>query len=184
MNEVKNFINWINNIKQTITYFRDKIHKSKKKYKKYKRLATILKSVDTIVSNATTSSSIALSLTGIALIVIPAPNSIACALSIANKVIYEIVMQKYNKYKEQYQKDQQTIKYFDNIYRKSLQDNVIDKIEYEFLRNFFTKYLHRTKNEYVLKIWKWKIYMFFFSIIKLNFNLEHRTVLFIMICSV
>ena len=38
-------------------------------------------------------------------------------------------MQK-NKYKKQYEKDQQTIKSLDKIHRRSLQDNVIDKNEY------------------------------------------------------
>ena len=37
-------------------------------------------------------------------------------------------------------KKQQTIKSFDNLYRKSLQDDVIDKTEYESLCIFFTKY--------------------------------------------
>ena len=36
---------------------------------------------------------------------------------------------------------------FDEIYRKSLQDNVIDKNEYENLCNIFTKYVDETKNE-------------------------------------
>ena len=38
-------------------------------------------------------------------------------------------MQTYNKYKKQYEKGQQTIKYFDNLYTKSLQENLIDKNE-------------------------------------------------------
>ena len=38
-------------------------------------------------------------------------------------------MQNYNKYKKQYQKDQQTIKSLDKFYRKSLQDNLIDENE-------------------------------------------------------
>ena len=121
-----------------ITYFKDKNHKSKKKYKKYKTLTTILKSFDTIVIIATTSSSITLYLTGFGLRVIPISSSIACGLTITNKILYEIVMQKYNKYKKLYEKDQQTIKYFDKLYRKSLQDNLIDKGEYESLRNIFT----------------------------------------------
>ena len=40
-------------------------------------------------------------------------------------------MNKHNKYKKQYEKDQQTIKSFNQLYKKSLQDNGIDKIEYE-----------------------------------------------------
>ena len=92
-------------------------------------MTTILKAFDIIVTIATTSSSISLSLTGFGLIVIPISNSIACGLSITNKVLYEIVMQKYNKYKKLYEKDQQTIKSFDKLYPKSLQDNMTDKNE-------------------------------------------------------
>ena len=33
------------------------------------------------------------------------------------------------------------------LYRKSLQDNVIDKNEYESLCNIFTKYVDENKNE-------------------------------------
>ena len=142
---VNSFNNSINNIKEMIIYFKDKNHKSKKKYKKYKMITTKLKSFDTFVIIATTSSSIRLSFTGIGLIVIPISTGLACGLTISNKVIYEIVMQKYNKYNKHYQKDQQTIKSFDSLYRNSLRDNVIDKIEYESLCNIFTKYLDETE---------------------------------------
>ena len=89
INDVTSFNNHINNIKEMITYFKDKINKSKKKYKKYKTLTTILKSFDTIVIIATTTSSIALSLTGFGVIVIPISSSIACGLSFTNKFIIE-----------------------------------------------------------------------------------------------
>ena len=56
-------------------------------------------------------------------------------------------MQKYNKCKKLYEKDQQTIKSFDKLYKKSLQDNVIDKTEYESLSKIFTKYVDENKNE-------------------------------------
>ena len=49
--------------------------------------------------------------------------------------------------KKQYEKDQQTIKSFDKLYRKSLQDNMIDKNEYESLCNIFGKYVDEMKNE-------------------------------------
>ena len=39
---------------------------------------------------------------GIALIAIPISTASACSLSICNKVMYETVMQKFNKYKKQY----------------------------------------------------------------------------------
>ena len=54
-------INYIKNIKKMITYFKDKNNKSKKKYKKYKRITTILKSFDTFLIIAATSSSITVS---------------------------------------------------------------------------------------------------------------------------
>ena len=85
----------------------------KRNIRKYKILAIVLKSLDKFVNFATTSSSITLSLTGICLIVIPILAGIACGLTISNKILYEIIMQKYNKYKKQDKKFQQTIKFFD-----------------------------------------------------------------------
>ena len=127
LNDVNSFKNSINNIKEMITYFTDKNIKSKKKYKKYKTITTILKSFDTFVIIAKTSSSITFSVTGIGLIAIPISTATACGLSIGNKVLYEIFMNKYNKYKKLYERDQQTIKSFDKLYRKSLQ-NYTEKI--------------------------------------------------------
>ena len=62
-------------------------------------------------------------------------------------------MQKYNKHKKQFEKDQQTNKPFDNLYKKSLKDNSIDEIEYEFPCKIFTKNLDEMENEPFLKIW-------------------------------
>ena len=56
-------------------------------------------------------------------------------------------MNKYNKYNIQYGKDQQTNESFDKLYRKSLQDIVCDKNEYEILCNIFTKNVDEMKNE-------------------------------------
>ena len=70
---------------------------------------------------------------------------VACTLSLGNKLLYKIVMNKYNRTKKQYEKDQQTIKSFDKLYRKSLQDNIIDRTEYESLCNFLTKYIDENK---------------------------------------
>ena len=44
-------------------------------------------------------------------------------------------------------KDQQTIKSFDKLYRKSLQDNIIDETEYDSLCKIFTKNIEQNKNE-------------------------------------
>ena len=147
INDVNSFNEHINNIKEMITYFKDKNNKSKKRYKKYKTLNTILESVDSIVIIAATSTSITLSITGFGLIILPISAGIACTLSLGNKLLHEIIINKYNKYKKLYERDQQTIKSFDKLYRKSLQDNVIDKNEYESLCNIFTKYVDENKNE-------------------------------------
>ena len=145
--DVNSFNNHINNIKEMITYFKDKYNKSKKRYKNYKTLNTILESVDSIVIITATSTSITLSVTGIGLIVLPISAGIACTLSLGNKILHKLIINKYNKYKKQYERDQNTIKSFDKLYRKSLQDNVIDKNEYESLCNIFTKYINENKNE-------------------------------------
>ena len=109
-------------------------------------MATIVKSFDTFFNTARTFSSIKLSLTGIGSTVTPISIGIACALTMSRKIIYEIGVQKYINYKKHYSKDQQTVKSFDKIYKKSSQDNLIDKIEYEPQGKIFTKYLNETKD--------------------------------------
>ena len=147
INDVSSFNNNINNIKEMTTYFQDRNNKSKKRYKIYKTLNTVLESVDSIVIIAATSTSITLSITGIGLIILPISAGIACTLSLGNKVLHKLIINKYDKYKRLYERDLQTIKSFDKLYRKSLQDNVIDKTEYESLCNIFTKYVNENKNE-------------------------------------
>ena len=147
INDVNSFNNHVNNIKEMIQYFKDKNHKSKNIYKSYKTLNTVLESVDSIVIIAATSTSITLSITGIGLILLPISAGIACTLSLGNKVLHKLIINKYNKYKKQYERDQQTIKSFDKLYRKSLQDIIIDKNEYESLCNISTKYVDENKNE-------------------------------------
>ena len=129
------------------TYFTDKNHKSKKRCKNYKTLNTILESVDSIVIIATTSTSITSSITGVRLIILPISAGISCTLSLGNKVLHKLTINKNNKYKKQYERDQQNIKSFDKLYRKSLQDNIIDKTEFESLCKIFTKCVDENKNE-------------------------------------
>ena len=138
MSDVEGFNNSIDNIKEKITFFKDKNHKSKKIIKNLV-LTKIRKSFGTLFIIATTSSSITLSLTGIGLIVIAISTGIARALAISNKVYYEIVMQKYSEHKDNIksQRDQQTIKSTDKFYRKSLQNNMIDKSEKNSMYYFY-----------------------------------------------
>ena len=147
INDVNSFNNHVNNIKEMITSFKTKNHKSKKKYKNYKILNTVLETVDSIVIIRATSTLITLSITGIGLIILPISAEIACTLSLGNKILHKLFINKYNKYKKQYERDQQTIKSFDKLYRKSIQDYVIDTTEYESLCNIFNKYIDENKNE-------------------------------------
>ena len=140
LNDVNSFYNHISNIKEMITHSKDKIDKSKNCYKNYKTLNTKFESVDSIVIIGATSTSTTLSITGIGLIVLPISAAIACTLSLCSKVLHKKIINKYNKYEKQYERDQQTIKPFDTLYRKSLQDNIIDKNEYESFCKIFTKY--------------------------------------------
>ena len=112
--DVNSFNNHISNIKEMITYFKDKNHKSKKKYKNYKTLNTVIESVDSIVIIAATSTSITLSVTGIGSIVLPISAGIACTLSLGNKILHKLIINEYNKYKKQYERDQNTIKFLIN----------------------------------------------------------------------
>ena len=147
IDDVNSFKNHVNNNKEMITYFKDKNNKSKKRYKNYKTLHTVLEFVDSIIIIGASSTSITLSVTGIGLIVLPISAGIACSISLDNKVLHKLIINKYNKHKKQHERDQQTIKSFDKLYRKSLQENVIDKTEYESLRNIFTRYVDEKKND-------------------------------------
>ena len=90
-----------------ITYFKDKNNKSEKRYKKYKTLNTVLESVDSIVIIGGTSTSITISVTGVGLIILPISAGVACTLSLGNKIIHKLIINKFNKYKKkQNEKDQ------------------------------------------------------------------------------
>ena len=137
-------------------------------------ITTKLKSFDTIDIIATTSSSITLSLTGIGLIVALISTAIACGLTISNKVLYEILMRKYNKYKKLCDKDQQTNKSFDKIYRKSLKDNLIDENEYESSCVIYTNYVDETRTESFFLMYEHKVKLNSFSTNKLKIKPEPR----------
>ena len=114
INDVNSFNNHINNIKEVITYFKDKNNKSKKRYKNYKNLNTVLESVDSITIIGATLTSITLSITGVGLIILPISAGIACGLSLGSKILHKLIINKYNKYKKLYERDQNTIKFLKN----------------------------------------------------------------------
>ena len=83
-------------------------------------------------------------------------------------------MQKYIKYKKQYQKDQQTINSFNKLHCKGLQDNLFDKNEYEPLCIFLLDMLMKQNANPFYK-YEHKNKISFFNKNKLKFNLEPRS---------
>ena len=79
-----------------------------------------------------------------------------------------MIINKYNKYKKQYEKHQQRIYFLDELYRKRLQGKVIARNENESLCNSLTEYFDETKIEsFLIKINK-NIRIFFLVIINSN----------------
>ena len=134
------------NIEEKITCFKDKKHKPKKRYKNHKTLNTKLKLLDYVIIGAT-SISIILSITGVGLTFSPISVGVAATLLLENKVLHRMIKKDIINTKKEYEKDQQTIKSFDKLYRKSFQDKLIHTIEQESLCNVFTKYWDETKKK-------------------------------------
>ena len=120
---------------------------NRRRCKNYKTFTSILESVDTVNFLGATTTSRTLSVAGVGLIVVPISSGIACALSLGNRMLHKMILNNYIKYKKQYQKYQQTIKSFDKLYRRSLEENLIDKNEYESFCNIFNNYVDEKKNE-------------------------------------
>ena len=74
------------------------------------------------------------SITGSQLIVIPISSGFASGITLTN-VLYETLMNKCIKYKNYYERAQQTINTSDRLYRKGLQDKIFNKKEYESICN-------------------------------------------------
>ena len=120
---------------------------NQKRYKNYKILSTILKTVDSFVIIAITSSSVTLSLTGFGLLVIPISSGFACGLTFTIQVLYELIMNEHNDFDKDYERAQQTVDSCDKLYEKCLQDNVIDS-----LCIIFSKYVNEIKIDSFLEI--------------------------------
>ena len=72
--------------------------------------------------------------------------------SLNDKILHQTIIGRYNKYKKKYQKDQQLIQSSDNLYRKSLQENIIEENDYASLCTTFTRFLHETKIDLFFEI--------------------------------
>ena len=84
-----------------------------------------------------TLTSICLSITGVASNIPPISAGIVWGSSLGDKVKFETVIQKYNKYRKQCQKDQQTINSFDELYRETFNINLSLKTNMNLYLLFF-----------------------------------------------
>ena len=100
------------------TYFREKNHETKKKFQNFKTVNTILESIDSILIIRAASTALTLSITGIGLTVLSITAGIEYASSLDNKILHKMIIIKNNEQKIQNEEDQQTIKSFDNLYKK------------------------------------------------------------------
>ena len=98
INDVNSFNNHVNNIEELFTNIKDRNIKPKRRYKNYKTLNTVLESVNSIVIIGATLTSITLPITGVGSIVLPTSAGIACTLSLGNKVLQNLIINKHNKY--------------------------------------------------------------------------------------
>ena len=132
-----------------------------------------MESNDSIINIGITLTSISLLIAGIGMINLAISAGTACTLSSGNKILHRLIMRKYKKLKKNYEKDQNTTIIFDKLYRKSLQDNVIEKNEYKSLCNILTKCFDETKTN-VFHKHEHKYQINFFATINSNFNLEFK----------
>ena len=102
---------------------------NQRKKMKIKKMTSAVEELFAVVYIGATTTSVALSVTGVSLILVPIYAGIACAASLSNKVLHEIILAIIKKYKTQYEKDQQIVISIDELYSKSLQSFLIDKNE-------------------------------------------------------
>ena len=119
LNNISSLNNSVTNIKEMITYFKKKNHKSKKKYRMYKTLTSMLESVNTVGIIGATTTYVTLSVTGVRLIMVPISAGIAGSLSLGNKVLHKIIINKFKRYKSNMKKTNQQLNLLINYIEKS-----------------------------------------------------------------
>ena len=95
-----------------------KIQRKNHRAKKVEMLSTILKTFDTIVIFAATSTSVTLPVRGTGLIVKLLTTGLESGLTNRAEVIYELLTQSCNKRKQHYEQSQQANISFDKLYKK------------------------------------------------------------------
>ena len=130
INKINSFNNHIQNIKDMKDYFVTTTRHNKKMYKHYKHLGILVNVLENIVIIGTTSTSITLSIVGLAPVVIPIAAGGGICATLLNKVVCEKLKKNEKNYLKMYTLTSKYLEEFTSFERKALEDNVIEQNEY------------------------------------------------------
>ena len=128
-------------------YFVATTRHNKKMYKHYKHLGMLVNVLESIVIIGTTSTSITLSIVGLAPVVIPIAAGGGISATLLNKVICEKLKKNEKNYLKMYTLTSKYLEEFTSFHRKALEDNVIEQNEYKKLCGIFTNYIENKKEQ-------------------------------------
>ena len=94
LREINSFNNSIQNIKDIENFYNPEAKKYKKKSKQYNLINCLLQSVDGVSVLAVSSTGVALSITGVGLVVVPVASGIGAGLCIISKLLGEYLKRK------------------------------------------------------------------------------------------
>ena len=146
INKINSFNNHIQNIKDMKDYFIYTTKHNKKMYKHYKHINVLINILESIVVIGTTSTSITLSIVGLAPIVIPIVAGGGISVTLINKILNEKLKKEEKKYLKMYTLTNITLEEFNRMYIKSLEDNIINENEYSKLCNIFNNYVNENQS--------------------------------------
>ena len=112
----------------------------RKKYTKYKLINNLINSRDGLIIIGTTSASVALSITGVGIIVVPITAGVGCATGILAKICSSYLKKKEQNYKLKYTIIQKTLDDFRQLFYTSLKDIHIDGKEYHRVVKMYENY--------------------------------------------
>ena len=140
LQKVNIFNNSIQNISLLMKNYEMEEKKYKQKYTKYKLINNLINSLDGILVIGTTSASVTLSITGVGIIVVSVTAGVGCATGILIEICSSYLKKKEQNYKLKYAIIQKTLDDFRQLYITSLNDNHIDKKEYQRFVTQFENY--------------------------------------------
>ena len=104
-------------------------------------------SVDTVGKISATTMPVTSAVSGVCLIVVPISAGVLVVLPLGNKVNLGRKLNKYKRYKKQFENDQKSIESFKKLNTENLQEILIDRKEHECLCKKFKKFVDEKKNE-------------------------------------